>query len=65
MSESSISRLGNFGALARKEKSGDMAPRRAKDDESGADFSRAQGERHPYSRCSAYVSADDMQELPA
>ena len=43
ISESSISRLGNFGVLARKEKSGDMAPRRAKDDESGADFSRARG----------------------
>ena len=31
------------GALAHKEKSGNIAPRRAKDGESGADFSRAQG----------------------
>ena len=31
------------GAPAHKEKCGNMAPRRAKDGESGADFSRAQG----------------------
>jgi hypothetical protein len=32
-----------LAALARKEKCGCTAPRRAKDEESGADFSRAQG----------------------
>ena len=35
--------LDGIQALAHKEKGGDMAPQRAKDDESGADFSRAQG----------------------
>jgi hypothetical protein len=52
-------------ALAHKEKSGDMAPRRAKDGESGANFSRAPGERLLYSCRSAKESADTMREFPA
>jgi hypothetical protein len=49
-------------ALAQKEKRGDMAPQRAKDDESGA-FS-GPGERFPYSRCSADGSADGHPGVP-
>lgn len=41
------------------------APPGVKDDESGADFSRAQGKGVLYSRCSAKQSADTMQEFPA
>ena len=42
-----------------------MAPRRAKDGESGADFSRAQGKGVLYSYRSAKQSADTMQKFPA
>src|ERR1022692_3614836 len=38
-----IFRVKRFRALAHKEKCGCMAPRRAKDEESGADCNRAQG----------------------
>ena len=52
------------GALARKEKCGDMAPQRAKDDESDA-TAVGPGERLLYSCWSANESADTMREFPA
>jgi hypothetical protein len=54
-----------FIVLAHKEEWGDVAPQRAKDDESGGLLQEGPGERLPYSDRSAKRSADTMPKFPA